>query len=135
MPGMGGIEACRKIRHLCPHLAVLMLTVRDSEDDKVTALDAGADDYVTKPFRVRELVARVRAGVRRTHVTPLEPDTVIRIGDIVLDPTRHEVQKAGQMVHLTPKEFDLVHYLMSHAGRPIMHARLLNAVWGPEYDS
>jgi two-component system, OmpR family, KDP operon response regulator KdpE len=133
MPGMGGIAACREIRRQFPRMAVLMLTVRDSEDDKVEALEAGADDYVTKPFPIRELVARVRAAVRRSHTPPSEGNAVITIGHITLDPLRRRVQKNGATVHLTPKEFDLLHYLMKHAGLPIMHARLLSAVWGPEY--
>ncbi len=134
MPGMGGIEACREIRHQFPHLAVLMLTARDNEDDKVEALEAGADDYITKPLPIRELVARVRAAVRRAH-TPAgkENAPVITIGAITLDPLRRLVQKSGQTVRLTPKEFDLLHHLMKNAGRPIMHVRLLSAVWGPEY--
>ncbi len=133
MPGMGGLEACREIRRQFPRLAVLMLTVRDDEDDKVEALEAGADDYVTKPFPVRELVARVRAAVRRSHAPEGNGNDVIRIGEITLDPTRRLVQKNGRTVHLTPKEFDLLLYLMKHAGLPVMHARLLSAVWGPEY--
>jgi len=133
MPGMGGVAACREIRRQFPRVAVLMLTVRDSEDDKVEALEAGADDYVTKPFPVRELVARVRAAVRRSHTQEVERNTAISIGDITLDPLRRRVQKNGAAVHLTPKEFDLLHYLMKHAGLPMMHARILSAVWGPEY--
>ncbi len=133
MPGMGGLEACREIRRQFPRIAVLMLTVRDSEDDKVDALDAGADDYVTKPFPIRELVARVRAAVRRSHSTGGDVNATISIGEITLDPARRLVRKNGQPVHLTPKEFDLLLYLMKHAGLPIMHARLLSAVWGPEY--
>ncbi|MGP0072321.1 MAG: response regulator transcription factor [Bryobacteraceae bacterium] len=133
MPGMGGIAACREIRRQFPRVAVLMLTVRDSEDDKVEALEAGADDYVTKPFPIRELVARVRAAVRRSHTPPSDVNAVITIGHITIDPLRRRVQKNGETVHLTPKEFDLLHYLMKHAGLPIMHARLLSAVWGPEY--
>ena len=134
MPGMGGIQACREIRRQFPRLAVLMLTVRDSEDDKVEALEAGADDYVTKPFPIRELVARVRAAVRRSH-TP--PDNGKRRHydrpDHSSIQLRRLVQKNGVAVHLTPKEFDLLHYLMKNAGLPVMHARLLSAVWGPEY--
>lgn len=133
MPGMGGLEACREIRRQFPRIAVLMLTVRDNEDDKVEALDAGADDYVTKPFPIRELVARVRAAVRRSHAPAGTGNAAITIGEITLDPARRLVQKNGQAVHLTPKEFDLLLHLMKHAGLPMMHARLLSAVWGPEY--
>ena len=133
MPGMGGVRACREMRRNWPHLGILMLTVRDSEEDKVTALDAGADDYITKPFRVRELAARLRAAVRRSSANQAELEAVIRIGNIELDPARRVVLKAGEPVPLTPKEFDLLRYLMTHAGLPILHARLLHAVWGPEY--
>jgi two-component system KDP operon response regulator KdpE len=110
-----------------------MLTVRDREEDKVTALDAGADDYVTKPFSIRELAARIRAAVRRSSASHVDPNAVIRIGNIELDPARRVVRKGGEPVHITPTEFDLLHYLMAHAGLPITHARLLHAVWGPEY--
>jgi len=119
MPGMGGIRACREIRRNLPRLGILMLTVRDREDDKVAALDAGADDYITKPFGIRELAARIRAAVRRSSASQADPDATIRIGNIELDPARREVRKAGAPVHLTPKEFDLVRYLMAHAGLPI----------------
>lgn len=133
MPGMGGIEACRRIRGAAPRLAILMLTVRDSEDDKVEALEAGADDYVTKPFALRELTARIHAAVRRSQTPATVASAPIRIGEIELDPQRRIVQKSGQKIHFTPKEFDLLHYLMSHPGLPITHARLLSSVWGPEY--
>ena len=133
MPGMGGIQACREIRKNLPRLGILMLTVRDSEDDKVTALDAGADDYITKPFNIRELAARVRAAVRRSSAAQSDSEAVIQIGDIELDPARRLVSKAGAQVHLTPIEFDLLHFLMAHAGLPMTHVRLLHAVWGPEY--
>ena len=133
MPGIGGIRACREMRRSLPRLGILMLTVRDSEEDKVLALDAGADDYITKPFNIRELAARIRAAVRRSSASQVDPDAVIRIGIIELDPARRLVRKAGEPVHLTPKEFDMLRYLMAHAGLPITHARLLHAVWGPEY--
>jgi two-component system KDP operon response regulator KdpE len=133
MPGMGGMQACREIRRIAPRLPILMLTVRDNTEDKVEALEAGADDYVTKPFHVRELQARVRSAVRRSSTLSVTPDESIRIGDISLDPARRIVSKAGQAVRLTPREFDLLHHLMQNAGRPIAHSRLLNAVWGPDY--
>jgi two-component system KDP operon response regulator KdpE len=133
MPGIGGIQTCRDMRKSLPRLAILMLTVRESEDDKVTALDAGADDYITKPFSIRELAARLRAAVRRSAEAQADAEAVIQVGDIELDPARRLVRKAGEPVHLTPKEFDLLHFLMAHAGLPITHVRLLHAVWGPEY--
>jgi two-component system, OmpR family, KDP operon response regulator KdpE len=133
MPGIGGIETCRAIRRLKPQLPILMLTVRDNADDKIEALDAGADDYITKPFHIGELMARVRAAVRRSHATHYDKDSVIALGDIELDVGRRLVRKRGIVVHLTPKEFDLLHFLMAQAGRPISHARLLTSVWGTEY--
>jgi len=133
MPGMNGIEACRRIRKLMPLLGIVMLTVRNSEEDKIQALDAGADDYITKPFHVGELVARLRATVRRVLASQGDPPTAIRIGEIELDPARRQVKRAGTEIRLTPTEFELLHLLMSHAGLPLTHARILAAVWGPEY--
>jgi two-component system KDP operon response regulator KdpE len=135
MPGMNGIEACKKIRKLMPLLGIVMLTVRNSEEDKIQALDAGADDYVTKPFHVGELAARLRATVRRAHASQADRAAVIRIGEIELDPARRLVKRGGTEIHLTPKEFELLHLLMSHAGLPLTHARILASVWGPEYGS
>ena len=132
MPGIGGIEVCRIMRKVSPRLPIVMLTVQGSEDRKVEALNAGADDYITKPFQLRELTARLRAAVRRNRLTD-DQDAAIQIGDILLDPGRHLVEKKGRGVHLTPKQFELLNYLMAHAGRPIPHAKLLRSVWGPEY--
>jgi two-component system, OmpR family, KDP operon response regulator KdpE len=133
MPGMNGIEACRRIRQLMPLLGIVMLTVKNTEEDKIHALDAGADDYITKPFHLGELAARLRAAVRRAHASQADDAAPIRIGDIELDPARRLVKRAGTEIHLTPKEFELLHFLMSHAGLPLTHARILAAVWGPEY--
>lgn len=133
MPGMGGIETCRRIRHDYPHVPIIMLTVRDEEDDKVEALDAGADDYVTKPFQIRELTARLRSAIRRSKTSIAQPDSTVVIGVLRLDPDRHRVEKMGQEVRLTPKEFAMLRYLMEHAGRPIPHNRLLTSIWGSEY--
>ncbi len=135
MPGMGGLETCRRICQNYPRLPIIMLTVLDQEDDKVQALDAGADDYVTKPFQIRELTARLRAAIRRSKTLVPEPNSSITIGDIMIDRVRHRVEKFGAEVHLTPKEFDLLSYLMEHAGRPVSHHRLLTTIWGPEYGS
>jgi two-component system KDP operon response regulator KdpE len=110
-----------------------MLTVMDSEDDKVLALDAGADDYITKPFQIRELTARLRSAVRRRSAQDANRDAPIRYGQLELDPVKYRVLKSGRPIHLTPKEFEVLHYLMMHAGEPIPHARLLKSVWGPEY--
>ena len=133
MPGMGGVSACREVRELKPGLPILMLTVRDSEDDKVEALDAGADDYITKPFHLRELTARLRSALRRSALLAPAGDEPIKIGEIELDPGRRSVFKNAEPVHLTPKEFDLLKHLMLRAGFPVTHSRLLSAVWGPEY--
>src|SRR5579871_6222172 len=133
MPGMGGISACRELKYLAPNLSILMLTVRDAQDDKVEALESGADDYITKPFHMRELTARVRAAVRRAHTFEQPATTSLRIGEIELDPERRQVRKRNQLIRLTPKEFDLLQYLMLNAGKPVIHAQLLRAVWGPEF--
>jgi two-component system KDP operon response regulator KdpE len=133
MPGMNGIDACREIRKRAPLLGIVMLSVRNAEEDKIQAFDAGADDYITKPFNVRELAARLRAAVRRTHSSEADDAAAIRIGEIELDPARRVVKRAGTPIHLTPKEFEMLHFLMSHAGLPLTHARILGAVWGPEY--
>jgi two-component system, OmpR family, KDP operon response regulator KdpE len=130
MPGIGGIETCRRIRRVYTKLPILMLTVRDSEDDKVEALEAGADDYVIKPFQTRELVARIRAAVRRFRAPETPAEMPITNGAIMLDPVRRRVERSGIEVHLTPREFDAVHLLMTHAGRPITYARLLCALRG-----
>jgi len=125
MPGIGGIETCRRLRKAFTRLPIIMLTVKDDEDDKVIALEAGADDYITKPFRIRELTARVKAAVRR-YRAPERPElSEIINGEITLDPVRHRVERSGVEVHLTPKEFDALHSLMRHTGRPISHAKLL----------
>ena len=133
MPGIGGIETCRRIRRNYTKLPILMLTVRDSEDDKVEALEAGADDYVTKPFQTRELTARIRAAVRRFRAPETPAEMAILIGTIMIDPVRRRVERSGATVHLTPREFDALQFLMTHAGRPVTHARLLAALRGPGF--
>jgi len=131
--GMNGFDTCAEMRRIAPGLSILVLSVRDSQDDKVLALDSGADDYITKPFHITELIARLRAAVRRTRLFGNNTPGTIAIGEIELDPARRIVRKAGQVVHLTPKEFDLLHYLMAHAGLPVTHQRLLQGVWGAEH--
>jgi two-component system KDP operon response regulator KdpE len=133
MPGMGGMNACREIKNISPGLSVLMLSVRDNQDDKVDALECGADDYITKPFHMRELTARIRAAVRRSHTLDAKDPGTLSIGEIELDHERRQVRKRGSLIHLTPKEMDLLHYLMQNAGKPVTHAQLLRAVWGPEF--
>ena len=133
MPGAGGIQACRELRRLSPNLQILMLTVRDAEAEKIEALDAGADDYITKPFSIPELAARLRAAVRRSGAASNDERAPIVVGEIELDPWRRTVRKAGLLLRLTPKEFDLLHYLMSHRGLPVAHSKLLHVVWGSGY--
>jgi two-component system KDP operon response regulator KdpE len=132
MPGIGGIETLRRIRAFAPRLPILMLTVRDGEEEKVEALELGADDYVTKPFSTRELIARIRTAIRRVQAPARAEDAPIEIGELRLEPVKRTVTKRGQPVHLTRKEFDILHCLMSRAGRVITYARLLTAVWGAD---
>jgi two-component system KDP operon response regulator KdpE len=131
MPGMGGLEACRRVRQLAPEIGIVVLSVRDGEEDKLRAFEAGADDYVTKPFRLRELAARLNAVRRRLAGGQLHAP--LRSGELELDGEARTVRKAGQEIRLSQKEFDILHYLMRHPGTTVPHARLLQAVWGPEY--
>jgi two-component system KDP operon response regulator KdpE len=132
IPGMGGVEACRKMRRASARLPILMLTAIDGEEHKVAAFEAGADDYITKPFRLRELAARLRSAVRRGNTPDSTRIAPICFGQLELDLARFQVRKSGRAIHLTPKEFEVLRYLMLNAGKPIPHARLLNAVWGPD---
>lgn len=132
MPGMGGLATCREIR-AGSDVAIIMLTVRNSEQDKVTALDAGADDYITKPFGVPELSARIRAALRRLPVVQGSESEVIQLEGISVDLRTRRVHRAGKEARLTPKEFDLLHYLIANPRTPIPHTKLLQAVWGPDY--
>jgi len=131
MPGMGGLEGCRRIRALMPHVGIVMVTVRDAESDIVRALDAGADDYITKPFRFGELVARLRAVLRRTDSGETPP--ALQVGNLEINFERRLLRRAGKVVHLTPTEFDLLALLMRNQGMPLTHAKLLSSIWGPEY--
>jgi two-component system KDP operon response regulator KdpE len=133
MPGIGGMETCRRIRETYPLLPILMLTVRDEEKDKIEALDAGADDYITKPFQFPELTARLRSAIRRFRTRAEPPSHPVTVGEITLDPAARRVTKNGHEVHMTPKEFELLYTLMRCAGRPLPHQRLLTLVWGAEY--
>ena len=133
MTGRQPVEICRELRAYCPGLPVLMLTSGDDERDQVEALDAGADDSIAKPLRMSEVMARVRAVMRRTKSPRIPSQSTIRIGEIEVNLSRRVAYKSGNMVHLTPKEFDLLVYLMMHAGIPIPHAQLLIAVWGQDH--
>jgi two-component system, OmpR family, KDP operon response regulator KdpE len=128
MPNMDGLELCRKLR-ASSHIPIIVLSVRGEERTKVQALDAGADDYVTKPFGIEELLARVRANLRRIRVSE-ETSALIEIGDFHIDLSAHKVAVDGREVHLTPKEFDLLVYLARHAGKVVTHRALLSAIWG-----
>ncbi len=130
MPGIGGLEACREIRRSLD-VPILMLTVRNAERDKVMALDAGADDYVVKPFGMQELLARIRAALRRRNPHGKELSFVTK--NFSADFETRQVTVRGEDVHLTPKEFELLRHLVSNAGKPMTHRRLLQAVWGPDY--
>ncbi|HET7346278.1 MAG TPA: response regulator transcription factor [Acidobacteriaceae bacterium] len=136
MPGISGVELCQEIRRNS-QTPIIVLSVRDQERSKVEALDAGADDYVTKPFGIQELLARVRAQLRRSPERP--NDQRIEAGDFVVDPADHLVTVCGQPVHLTPREFDLMVFFARNPGKVLTHRVLLTAVWGsqaaeqPEY--
>jgi two-component system, OmpR family, KDP operon response regulator KdpE len=132
MPGIGGVAACRGIRKAMPSMPIIMLTVHGSENHVVAAFDAGADDYVTKPFQLREFTARIRASMRWNRL-PERSSTSIVIGDVSLDPERHEVKKRGCRVHLTPKQFEILQYLMENGGGAVPHGRLLRKIRGPEF--
>jgi two-component system KDP operon response regulator KdpE len=130
MPNMDGLELCRSVRNES-RLPIIVLSVKGEETIKVEALDAGADDYITKPFNVNELLARVRATLRRASA-PEQPEVpVIEIGDFRIDIPAHRVEVGSREAHLTPKEFDLLVYLARHPGKVVTHHALLAAVWGP----
>jgi two-component system, OmpR family, KDP operon response regulator KdpE len=130
MPGIGGIEACKEIRRTS-EAPIIMLTVRNAERDKVAALDAGADDYVVKPFGIEELLARIRSALRRYSPGDAVPPFTSK--DVNIDFEAREVTVRGQGVHLTPKEFDVLKHLVANQGKPLTHRRLLQSVWGPDY--
>jgi two-component system KDP operon response regulator KdpE len=130
MPGIGGLEACKEIRH-STDAPIIMLTVRNAERDKVAALDAGADDYVVKPFGIEELLARVRSALRR--YAPGDSVAPFVSKEMSIDFEARTVTVRGNDVHLTPKEFDVLKHLVANQGKPLTHRRLLQAVWGPDY--
>jgi two-component system KDP operon response regulator KdpE len=130
MPGITGFETCAEIRRTSD-IPIIMLTVRNTEKDKVRALDAGADDYVVKPFGAEELMARIRAALRRSGQAETLPPFVSN--DLTIDFEKRQVVKKGQPVRLTPKEFDLLRHLVANSGKSLAHRRLLQAIWGPDY--
>jgi len=132
MPGMGGLETCRAIRNGWD-VPIIVVSVRESDRDKVEALDAGADDFVSKPFSFDELMARIRAALRRTGFATDTTPTHISTPDLEVDFAERRVIAGGKPVRLTPTEFDILRYLISQVNKPVPHRRLLQAIWGPEY--
>jgi two-component system KDP operon response regulator KdpE len=132
MPGMGGVEACRSIREHSD-IGIIMLTVRKTELDKIEALDAGADDYITKPFSMPELLARLRANLRRSPLSPRQGASFMTFGDVQLDLDSHHVSIHGRDVRLTPKQFEVLNYLIANPNVSIPHAKILQTIWGPDY--
>ena len=131
MPNVGGLEFCRRVR-LVSEVPIIVLSVKSEESIKVAALDAGADDYVTKPFGMDELLARIRAALRRS-VGAAGESSVIEVGDFRVDPNAHEASVNGREIHLTPKEFELLLMMAQHPGTVLTHRKLLAAVWGGDY--
>jgi two-component system KDP operon response regulator KdpE len=132
MPNMSGLEFCRRLR-LISQVPLIVLSVKSEERVKVEALDAGADDYVTKPFGMDELLARIRAAIRRTSARAARESAVIEVGDFRVDPEGHNAMVKDQEIHLTPKEFELLLYMVQHPGAVLTHHKLLGAIWGGNY--
>lgn len=132
MPGMGGLETCRTIRG-SSEIAIIMLTIHDAEQDKVAALDAGADDYITKPFSMPELLARIRAALRRLPTAIEAGSETIHLAGVEINLSTRRVIAKGREIRLTPKEFELLQFFIANPNVPIPHGRLLQAVWGPDY--
>ncbi len=132
MPGIDGYAVCQRIREFS-QIPIVMVTARNSEEEKVRGLSAGADDYITKPFSARELVARVRAVLRRTRLWNEHPEPTFQLEDLVVDFTRHRVAVCGKEVVLTATEYKLLSYLARNAGRMLTPAQILEQVWGEEY--
>ena len=132
LPKMSGFEVCRILRKEMA-IPIIMLTARDDEIDKVTGLDLGADDYMTKPFSMRELMARIRAMLRRVEIQTVIPETPLRFGDLEVDTLHHVITRAGNTLNLSPKEFDLLVFLTSNKGLVFTRDQLLEKVWGYDY--
>ncbi len=133
LPGMSGTEICRTLRARSD-VPIIMLTARDAEVDRVVGLELGADDYLTKPFSTRELVARIRAILRRAPIQEIAGEEApVEVGGVRVDRARHEVQVDGAAVDLPPKEFELLAYLVEHAGRVLTRDRLIDEIWGSDY--
>lgn len=136
LPGMDGFEICKEIRKQDEYTPILILTSKSEEFDKVLGLEFGADDYLTKPFAIREFIARVKAIMRRVEAVKKSADDVkdIKFGELLIEPTLRKVTLAGNRVDLTPKEFDLIYLLASHPGRTYTREQLLNTVWGYQFN-
>jgi DNA-binding response OmpR family regulator len=132
LPDIDGIEVCRRVRSARPELAILILSARDQELDVVAGLDAGADDYLVKPFRLSELLARVRAHLRRVDIAD-DGDRPLEVGELVLDTSKRRAWRAGEELTLRPKEFDLLCLLMANAGRVVTRERIMSQVWDTEW--
>jgi len=132
MPGMGGLETCRAIRNGWD-IPIIIVSVRESDKDKVEALDAGADDFVSKPFSFDELMARIRAALRRSGFASDTTPKKVSAPGLEIDFEQRRVVVSGKPVRLTPTEFDILRYLIANANKPVPHRRLLQAIWGPEY--
>ena len=133
LPRLGGLDVCRLLRQRHPSLPIIILTARGDETDKVLGLELGADDYITKPFSPRELVARVRAVLRRTAPGGEETGSLLRVGNVTLDPQKYEVTVGGRRIDLAPKEFDLLRMLMANKGVVLTRDVLLQKVWGYDF--
>ena len=132
LPELSGIEVCRRLRHESD-VPIIMLTAKDDVSDKVMGLDMGADDYMTKPFAIEELLARIRVGLKKHRTSAATPTSVLSSGKLVLDPARYAVTWDGTPIALTKKEFDLLKYLMEHKGQAVTRDALLSDVWGYDY--
>ena len=133
LPGMDGIEICKQLRKNQNNVYIIMLTARDDEFDKITGLDSGADDYMTKPFSPREVLARIKAGLRRQKITEEDTSSIL-LNDMLLDLNRHELFVKGQLVPLTNKEYELLLFLLKNKGIALSRDVLLETLWGFEYD-
>ena len=132
LPELSGIEVCRRLRHESD-VPIIMLTAKDDVSDKVMGLDMGADDYMTKPFAIEELLARIRVGLKKHRASAIPVSTALTAGKLTLDPARYAVSWDGTPIQLTKKEFDLLKYLMEHKGQAVTRDALLSDVWGYDY--
>ena len=132
LPELSGIEVCRRLRHESD-VPIIMLTAKDDVSDKVMGLDMGADDYMTKPFAIEELLARIRVGLKKHRASAMPVSTALTAGKLTLDPARYAVSWDGTPIQLTKKEFDLLKYLMEHKGQAVTRDALLSDVWGYDY--